>query len=400
MKVLGLILEINPFHNGHQYFIEEAIKQDQYDCVIAVISTSFCMRGDISVIDKFEKTKLLLQNKVDLVVELPIAYSINSSDYFCSYAIQILNQFQVTDICFGTEIENVQALVLLNGLLTSPSFNEVWKSYIDKGCSYSAASIQALRDFKIQEELIQEYSLPNNTLALGYIKAIKNTNLSVNIHSVQRIENNYYDTSATQSIASALSLRNELNEGHSIQSFIPKYEYDFVIPKDIEEKMYHLLQYEFITSPIEAIQRKCMVSEGIENRMNSFIQSPSYESFVSNVTTKRYNASRIKRTLLHILLKDEGIQSENLYLRILGWNEVGKKYFSKISKINKELKNQTLVNIKNQLDNQILCLELKASKFYDLLTNKATFQEEFKTPLLIEQIIMNKNEIKDEKENE
>ena len=122
-----------------------------------------------------------------------------------------------------------------------------------------------------------------------------------------------------------------------------------------------------------------MVSEGIENRMASFIDANNYEDFINNVQTKRYNASRIKRTILHIVLNNsKEIDVSTTYLRILGMNEQGKKY---LSKLDKETKSLLISNIKNEKNNELLDIELKASKLYDLLTNKNTYMDEFKTPI-------------------
>ena len=66
-KVLGLVLEINPPHNGHKYFIENAIKEVNPDYTIAIISGNICQRGEFSVMSKYDKTKILLDLGIDLV---------------------------------------------------------------------------------------------------------------------------------------------------------------------------------------------------------------------------------------------------------------------------------------------------------------------------------------------
>lgn len=380
MKVLGLILEINPFHNGHKYFIDEAIKQDNYDYVIAIISTSFCMRGEVSVIDKFTKTSLLLDNKIDLVLELPVQKAINSSDYFTFSTVEALIKMGVTDITFGTECSTLEALLALSGLLETPIYNNAIKTYLDKGLSYSASSINALRDLKVNEELITQFTLPNNTLAIGYIKAIMKLNETIRIHNVKRIDNNYYDELApSTSIASALSLRNLINLNESIDYFIPSYNYDFVKIEKANEKLYELLKYNFITRDINEFKNISIVTEGIENRMNSFINSSSYNEFLNNVQTKRYSLSRVKRTILQIVLNNtNNVSSNNSYLRLLGMSDKGKKY---LSTLDKELKSTIISNIKNIKDNEILNMELRASKLYDLITGKNTYLTEFKTPI-------------------
>ena len=42
MKAVGIIAEYNPFHNGHKYQIEQALRMTDADYVIVVMSGSFC----------------------------------------------------------------------------------------------------------------------------------------------------------------------------------------------------------------------------------------------------------------------------------------------------------------------------------------------------------------------
>ena len=101
MKVLGVILELNPPHNAHKYFIEKAKEQIKPDLTIAIISCNFAQRGEISIISKYEKTKAALNLGADLVIELPVFATLNSAELFGYYAVKILNDFKITDLAFG-----------------------------------------------------------------------------------------------------------------------------------------------------------------------------------------------------------------------------------------------------------------------------------------------------------
>ena len=53
MKVIGIVCEYNPFHNGHKYQIEK-IKEKYKDSIIVLcMSSSFTQRGEISIINNF-----------------------------------------------------------------------------------------------------------------------------------------------------------------------------------------------------------------------------------------------------------------------------------------------------------------------------------------------------------
>ena len=85
-KVIGLICEYNPFHNGHIYHIQKIKEMYPNSLLILVLSTSFTMRGEISILNKWDKTKLALENNIDLVIELPHYYATNSADIFAKGA--------------------------------------------------------------------------------------------------------------------------------------------------------------------------------------------------------------------------------------------------------------------------------------------------------------------------
>ena len=227
-KVLGLILELNPYHKGHEYFIKKAIEKVNPDVTIAIISSSFTMRGDPMVMDKFSKTKILLQNNIDIVLELPFISGVNSSDYFSKNCVDILNSFNVTDICFGTENDDLDYLQKLVELNESEIFNQTILKYINNGFSYSTASLKAIYDITLDNKIAESFSLPNNTLAIGYLKAINKT--SIIPHVIKRIDNNYYDENLSEQYSSATAIRNELNLGNDISFQIPNYNYNFLNP--------------------------------------------------------------------------------------------------------------------------------------------------------------------------
>lgn len=395
MKILGLILEANPFHNGHKYFIEQAIATDQYDLVIAITSTSFNMRGEISVIDKFTKTKLYLENNIDLVLELPNYLSINSSDKFCLFNINILSSFHITDLCFGSEIGDINKLMEYSSLKDNPSFNMYLKNHLDNGLSYSTSINKALLDLGVCKDDVNEYTKPNNTLAIGYINAIKELNLNINLHTIKRTQNNYYDTKITNDIdiASASQIRALLNNKNDINKYIPSAQYEkigsnlFINENIAKERMLEILKYNFLIHPIEYFNSIHLINEGIENRIQSFInKATNYDELTKLVQTKRYNLNRINRIFVNILLenkkqKEQKEQDREIftYLRILGMNEKGKKYLSKLDKDTKKM----LISSISKLDNypNILEYELKSSRLFDILTDKSTYELEFKTPI-------------------
>ena len=102
MKSVGMICEYNPFHNGHLYHLKKIKEKFPDYIVVLVLSPTFSQRGEASIINKWDKTKLSLDNGVDLVIELPYPFACQSAYFFVEESIKILNYLKVLKrIAFG-----------------------------------------------------------------------------------------------------------------------------------------------------------------------------------------------------------------------------------------------------------------------------------------------------------
>ena len=134
MHIIGLIAEYNPFHLGHLYQIKKIKEIYPNSIIIAVISSSFTQRGDISLLNKWDKTKIALDNSIDLVIELPFVYATQSSDIFAKGAIEILNNLKIDTLIFGTERDNIKDLELLADIqINNKEYQKKVKEYLVKG---------------------------------------------------------------------------------------------------------------------------------------------------------------------------------------------------------------------------------------------------------------------------
>lgn len=384
-KVLGLILELNPYHNGHKYFIDEAIKKVNPDLVVAVISGNYTMRGEASVIDKFSKTELLLANGVDIVLELPFISAMNSADLFAFNSLSILSKFKITDLAFGVELDNLDKLNKMKEIIDSDAYNEIVKEKLFLGLSYSASSYKALSELISDTEIINNFTLPNNTLGIQYLRSIDKLKKPINIHLIKRINNNYYDKFTTNKISSATSLRLLLEDNKDISDFIPNLDFkvNYINPKIIEDNIFYLLKYIFFNNDISFFQTIFGVNEGIENRISSFLtKSNNYQELLENVKTKRYTTNKIKRLLLHIIMNtNKDYQDKaNYYLRLLGSSDQGLTY---INSLPKTTKSKIITSFKNLEKDDLVQTELKATKIYGLLTNQPNiYLNEYKIPII------------------
>ena len=100
MKVIGIIAEYNPFHNGHLYQIKKIKELYKDSIIIVVLNGNFTQRGDVSIINKWVKTDIILKNSIDLVIELPIFYGINNANIFAKGALEILNDLKIDTLIF------------------------------------------------------------------------------------------------------------------------------------------------------------------------------------------------------------------------------------------------------------------------------------------------------------
>ena len=384
MKTLGLVLELNPPHHGHKYFIDKAKELVKPDTVIAVISTNFTMRGDVAVINKFDKTKLCLDLGIDIVLELPYIGCVASADYFCSNAVNILSAFGVTDIAFGAEMDSIEDLRKLKDFYNSPKYNEALQLNLDNGLSYSSACNKALLTMTKDLNLIENFSMPNNTLAIQYINAIdkisEEQNKKINITIIKRIENNYFYKDIKSEIASATAIRELMKENRDYSKYIIDSGIPFIDYRETYNRLFMLIKGAFVLkNDIYELHKYLGVKEGIENRIDNVCDlSNNYDELVENACTKRYTPNYIRRLLLNILLRIPSQDQKIEYYRVLGFNKDGEEH---IRELDKEIKAKIITGYKSILSNESN-IELKATKLYGLLTgNDKLYLKEYQIPI-------------------
>lgn len=329
MKIIGIIAEYNPFHNGHKYQIDK-IKEKYNDALIIVCtSSSFTQRGDISILNKWDKTKCALNNGANLIVELPYIYSTQSSDTFASYALKILNELKIEELCFGSEDNDLDKLYkVADTQINNKEFNVKVKEHLDNGINYPTALNNALK------ELIQiEITKPNDLLAVSYIKEMIKNNYQIKPFSIKRT-NDYHDKEDNGNIVSASNIRERLFKNEDIQHKVPNDVYEILKNKDYKNNYFDLLKYKIISE--QDLNKYLDVDEGLSTRIKNVInKSNNLEELIQNIKTKRYTYNKISRMLNHIICsftKEENNIKELEYIRLLGFDKKGKEYLNKIKK--------------------------------------------------------------------
>lgn len=313
MKTCGLIVEYNPFHNGHIYHIEQAKKLTNCECIIAVMSGNYCQRGIPAIIDKHTRAKEAIKCGINIVVELPYIYATQSASMFAKGAIDILKLMNIDYLCFGSETNNLEELIeIANTNINVDKLKEMMKT----GISYPEAY-----------GLLASSMGPNDILACAYLKQLKSTNIKP--ISIKRTIG-YHDQQISD-IASASAIRNALFNQESIQDSTPMKDilnnHELVFIDNLFPYVRHLL----LTMSPSKLAEIFMFSEGIENHLIKQAKKYfTYDDFISNATTRRYTTSRINRCLLHLynhITKEEVNNLGNITnARIIAFDEIGQQY--------------------------------------------------------------------------
>jgi predicted nucleotidyltransferase len=381
MKVAGIIVEYNPLHNGHLHHILETRKISNCDYLIAVMSGNFTQRGEVAMIDKFTRTKMALLNHVDLVIELPFVFSVQSADIFAYTSVAILNHLKVDEIYFGSESGNIDELFHLSDILDSEEYNKLVLKYSKQGNSYPTSSDLAVKD--LTSSTI--YNLPNNILGIQYISAVKKLKSNIKICTIKRIETNYYDEyTLGKDIQSASAIRKMINNNEDIKDYVPKNVFDLLDGRKIVnlEMFTEYFKYKIHSATKEDIEAVFNINEGFENRVKKIKDFSSVEDLISQLITRRYTNSKIRRSLIHILCNTEKSVLNSFevpYLRILGMTSAGQGY---LNIIKKDLEVPLISKITDK-KHPYLEMELKASKIYSMVSDTDVFKEELKPPIFL-----------------
>lgn len=355
-KVLGIIAEYNPFHNGHYYHLQASKKQTGSNYTVAVMSGNFTQRGSTSLIDKWSKAEAALLCGVDLVIELPVLYSISSAENFAEGAIKILDSLKVVDyVSFGSETPDISILNKFADVLYQEprEYKNILSHELGKGISYPKARENALifylNDIRKYSNIL---SSPNNILGIEYLKALKKFKSSIEPFSIQRFESDYNSTGFNGNIASSTAIRNIVkNNGFDIlRKLMPDSSYSILMEN---MKVGHVVPdlsvfekeiiYLFRKMSVEEIAELPDVSEGLEFAIKNAANScNSVVDFLNIIKSKRYTNTRLQRILLYALLgitkKDMLISRKvNPYIRVLGFNSRGQYLLSEIAKANPKL---------------------------------------------------------------
>ncbi|MBQ1506442.1 MAG: nucleotidyltransferase family protein [Erysipelotrichales bacterium] len=362
MKITGIIVEYNPFHNGHIYHLQKARELTDADVLVAVMSGNWTQRGEPAVLSKWKRAKCACENGVDLVIELPFIYATQNADRFAYGAVRMLQNAGVDSIVFGSECGNLESL---KEIAEIPFDTDRFRENMDAGYSYP----------KSYDIFTTQYG-PNDILGISYLKQITNTDIQPYI--IERTVPYFGDEIGE--ISSGQGIRNALLTGKDVRIATPMAGMIGYIPS--WKDYYPYIRTLLLTMNPEELERRHMVSEGIENHLIKLAKKhPDYESFLNEAVTRRYTESRIRRILTKILTQTTKEAVENLpdmnYIRVLAYNDAGQEYL----KVLRKKENLTVANKFIQVPKAYRDLEYKATCAYAL-----GFPDEMREELMEEEV--------------
>lgn len=403
MKIVGIIAEYNPFHNGHLYHISQIKSQLNPDGIICVMSGNFVQRGEPAIFDKWARAEMALHAGADLVIELPVCFAASTAEIFAESAVRLLyNTGMINILSFGVEQFNEKEFFSLGKLLAQePAFlKKLIKKYLKHGLSFPIARQKAIEEFfsindrcsdvRIVSKMLK---MPNSILALEYIKAATKINAEFSFFPVIRKGGGYNDQNLEENYSSATAIRKALKDNQpELWNILAKNVPDFclkIMRKEIESGRGPVFPEDFDTILLYLLRRMAAqdltsffdINEGLENRLKKAAKnSENIEQLVQQTKTRRYTQTKIKRVLIHILLgirKDIVSTRTPLYFRILGFNSNGSKILRQI-KARSSLPIITRASDYKDLDCsalQMFEIDLLASDIYALAFKNQTFRK-------------------------
>lgn len=426
MRVLGVVVEYNPFHNGHLYHLTLAKELVKPDYVVAVMSGSFCQRGEPAIISKFSRTEIALLNGIDVVFELPFVYAVQDAGGFAKGAVWSLHHTGVvTDIVFGSESADLAFLQKIARVMVEQPepFPTMMKEELKKGHSFPNARKYALmRYFEATKEMdpreVLKIEKSNDILGIEYLRSLIELNSPIKPHVVKRVGAEDRDERFQGKFSSATAIRKCILKGdwEKVAKAVPVNSLQ-IMSRELSEgrgpvslqDMEQLILSKLRLMDRFQLQRLHGFSEGIDKRfVECAAKVSSLEEFFSCVKSRRFTLSKIRRLSLYALFEVDSqlVERSNTfgpqYLRVLGFNSKGRELLSKMKRVStlpiislcslykkvleQSLKKPERFKIDAKLFEQQLLYDIRATSIHSLMFPKRserTGDMDFKLPPIV-----------------
>lgn len=392
MKACGIIAEYNPFHNGHAYQLKEARKETEADVIIVVMSGNFLQRGEPAIIDKWSRAELAIKGGADLVVELPVDFSVQPADVFAEGAVAILNGLNCEVISFGSESGNSEAFkqAAEEYLANEKAINEAFKLRMKQSDHYAKNFSRVLTE--LYEDFPLDLSRPNNVLGFSYAKEVCKNEYPIDLHTVKRLHSEYDDEEldSSVSIGSATAIRKLLASNTQPWSQISQYvpESTLKVLESVKlmdwDAFFPYLRYQITVQSVSDLQSIYLMEEGLHYRFKDKIdKAQSMTDFLKQMKTKQLTWTRLQRICYHILMNNKKRQMNQRRagkkaVRLLAFNSQGQKYMNE----NKERFKLTLVSNIRKKQAELFSEDIRAGLVYKLASgSEGQHQDYYRKPV-------------------
>ena len=375
--ITGIITEYNPFHNGHKYHLEQAKKDTSANSIVCVMSGNFMQRGIPALIDKWKRAEIAVKNGVDLVLELPLVYSVSSAEHFAFGSVSLLNRLNIIDnLYFGSESGNVNILKDISEILIKEpdEYRLSLKNNLDKGLPFHISRSNALIEYFKNDNIKDVLSNSNNILGIEYIKSLMKLKSNITPATLKREGGTYNSTQLNSNFSSATSIRKHLRNSSvdMIKNEVPMETYKILkdlsfsgYPFIFEEDIFKYIKYKLLLDG-NSLSKIPDVSEGLDNRILNSILNRILTQYFLNL--EKYDLFKLTK-------------SPAPYARVLAFNSNGKSILKKI-KDNSDIEIITKMPKKNL--NEHLEIDILGTKAYSLLNNKINPMDDYlKSPIII-----------------
>lgn len=326
LSVTGIIAEFNPLHTGHELLLKKAKEQGT---AVAVISGNFVQRGDCAIAEKRIRARAALLCGADLVLEMPVVYSMSTAQNFALGGVSALKAAGCDTLLFGSESGDIAELKAACDILKTKEYSDKLNTCLATGITFAAAREKAACDLGLKEGVL---SGANNNLAVEYMMAAENIGADFRFKTLKRQGASHDSPEVSGGYASASLLRERLLSGDRdfCKDYIPESVFPLFTPQDtadirrIENAVLAVLR----TRTLSELKALPDISEGLENKLFSAIRvATSLKDLYNRVKVKRYTLARIRRLVISAFIGLDGtfFMKQPPYVRVLGFNERGRK---------------------------------------------------------------------------
>lgn len=372
MSAVGIIAEFNPLHTGHKRIITHA--KALGDTVICIISGNFVQRGDAAIISKYQRAKFALLCGADIVAEMPVLWSMSTSQNFALAGVWQLYNLGCDKIVFGSECGDIEALKNTADVLAGDSFFTLAAEKAKSGITFASARELAASELGVDSSLLQN---PNDNLGIEYILAAKKLNLPIEFHCIKRIGARHDSGEVSDGYVSSSFIRKELISGNIgfCERFMPREIRGIIQPENIADinRLENAILCSLRTKTADDF--KCLpdISEGLENKIYfSARVATGLEELYNMIKSKRYTLARIRRLVLAAFLgfDNEFFMKTPPYVRVLGFSKCGETHLKNLVALIPVITRAAQIK---QLDNdakKVFDTECRATDIYALSLKK------------------------------